>query len=105
MFYALHAQVVEGRVTDEEGTGLLGANVLVKGTLNGTITDFDGNFSLAVSAEDKVSAGSYQPDLRVGFYNTLTYGNVSLGLLFDGQIGGRIYSSTHALMNTGGTIR
>jgi hypothetical protein len=36
---------------------------------------------------------------------TLTYGNVSLGLLFDGQIGGRIYSSTHPLMNTGGTIR
>ena len=51
LFYTLHAQVVEGRVTDEEGMGLFGANVLVKGTLKGTTTDFDGNFSLAISAK------------------------------------------------------
>ena len=59
---------------------------------------------LPLLTSEKVSAGSYQPDLRVGLYNTLTYGNVSLGFLFDGQIGGKIYSRTHALMNTGGTI-
>ena len=54
--------------------------------------------------EEKVSAGSYQPDLRAGIYNTLSVGNFSLGFLFDGQFGGNIYSRTHALMATGGTI-
>lgn len=59
---------------------------------------------LPLLTEEKVSAGSYQPDLRAGIYNTLTVGNFSLGFLFDGQFGGKIYSRTHALMATGGTI-
>ena len=54
--------------------------------------------------EDKVSAGSYQPDLRFGIYNTFGFGDFTFGFLFDGQIGGNIYSRTHALMATGGTI-
>lgn len=59
---------------------------------------------LPLLTEDKVSAGSFQPDLRAGIYNSFTVGNFSLGILFDGQFGGNIYSRTHALMNTGGTI-
>ena len=59
---------------------------------------------LPLLTKDKVSAGSYQPDLRLGLYNTFTVGNFSLGFLFDGQIGGKIYSRSHALYNTGGTI-
>lgn len=42
---------VTGMVTDEQGTPLPGANVVVKGTTNGTQTDFDGNFSLEVGAD------------------------------------------------------
>ncbi len=53
---------------------------------------------------EKVSAGTYQPDFRAGVYNTLSYKNLSLGFLFDGSFGGNIYSRTHALMATGGTI-
>lgn len=37
---------ISGIVTDASGTPLPGATVLVKGTSNGTTTDFDGNFSL-----------------------------------------------------------
>lgn len=31
---------------DANGEPIIGASVLVKGTTNGTITDFDGNFTL-----------------------------------------------------------
>ncbi len=54
--------------------------------------------------EEKVSAGSYQPDFRAGLYNRFRFGNISLGFLFDGQFGGKIYARSHAMYNTGGTI-
>jgi iron complex outermembrane receptor protein len=37
---------IKGHVKDVTGEPIIGANVLVKGTSNGTITDFDGNFVL-----------------------------------------------------------
>lgn len=37
---------VSGKVTDETGEPCVGANVLIKGTTSGTMTDFDGNYSL-----------------------------------------------------------
>lgn len=39
---------VTGHVKDAQGDPVIGANVVVKGTTNGTITDIDGNFSLEV---------------------------------------------------------
>lgn len=39
---------VNGIVKDTSGDGVIGASVLEKGTTNGTITDFDGNFTLQV---------------------------------------------------------
>lgn len=39
---------VQGTVTDEAGETLIGATVQQKGTSNGTVTDFDGNFTLTV---------------------------------------------------------
>ena len=42
------AMVVTGQVTDSNGEPIIGANVVVKGTTAGTITDFDGNYSLDV---------------------------------------------------------
>lgn len=38
---------ISGKVLDEKGEAIIGASILVKGTNNGTITDIDGNFSLA----------------------------------------------------------
>ena len=41
---------VEGIVKDAGGEPIIGASILEKGTTNGTITDFDGNFTLNVSS-------------------------------------------------------
>ncbi|WP_085537010.1 SusC/RagA family TonB-linked outer membrane protein [Massilibacteroides vaginae] len=41
---------VTGTVADIHGEPLLGVNVVEKGTTNGTMTDFDGNYTLEVSA-------------------------------------------------------
>jgi hypothetical protein len=37
---------VQGVVKDQTGEAVIGATVMQKGTSNGTVTDFDGNFSL-----------------------------------------------------------
>ena len=50
---------IEGTVVDATGMPIIGASVLEKGTTNGTITDLDGNFSLAVSSKDAVLQISY----------------------------------------------
>ena len=39
-------QTVTGRIVDNNGEAIIGANVVVKGTTNGTVTDIDGNFSI-----------------------------------------------------------
>lgn len=47
------AQSLKGVIKDNTGEPVIGANVMVKGTTNGTITDFDGNYSLTgVKASD-----------------------------------------------------
>ena len=40
---------INGRVTDTSGLPVIGANIVEKGTANGTVTDLDGHFSLSVS--------------------------------------------------------
>ena len=49
---ALFAQnkTVTGRVTDQSGQGVIAASVMEKGTANGVVTDFDGNYSITVKA-------------------------------------------------------
>ena len=50
---------VTGVVVDGAGIPVIGANVIVKGTTNGTITDFDGNFTLENVPADGVLVVSY----------------------------------------------
>lgn len=40
---------INGTITDASGVPIIGANVVVKGSTTGTVTDIDGNFSLEVS--------------------------------------------------------
>ena len=47
---ALYAQEITGTVVDDLGEGVIGATVKEKGTSNGTVTDFNGNFKLKVKA-------------------------------------------------------
>ncbi|MBQ7421512.1 MAG: TonB-dependent receptor plug domain-containing protein, partial [Prevotella sp.] len=49
---------VHGTVVDEAGETVIGATVKEKGSVNGTVTDFDGNFVISVSA-DAVLSVSY----------------------------------------------
>ena len=47
----MYAQTeITGTIVDETGEGIIGATVMEKGTTNGTVTDFDGNFTLKVEA-------------------------------------------------------
>lgn len=47
----LQQKAINGKVLDAAGEPIIGANVIVKGTTNGTITDIDGNFTLNVPSE------------------------------------------------------
>ncbi|MDF1548071.1 MAG: SusC/RagA family TonB-linked outer membrane protein, partial [Bacteroidales bacterium] len=49
MSFSVSAQTITGKITDENGTGLVGANIIVKGTTNGTISDFNGDYSLKIN--------------------------------------------------------
>ncbi|WP_036145564.1 SusC/RagA family TonB-linked outer membrane protein [Maribacter sp. Hel_I_7] len=49
---------VTGTVADDQGMPIPGASIVVKGTSNGTVTDFDGNFSISVE-EGNVLSVSY----------------------------------------------
>ena len=50
---------VTGQVLDENGEPVIGASVVVKGTTIGTVTDFDGNFTLDVPSNEKHLEISY----------------------------------------------
>ena len=52
-------RTVSGTLTDASGEALIGANVIVKGTTTGTITDFDGNFSIEVPEDASTLVFSY----------------------------------------------
>ncbi|MEP5253594.1 MAG: SusC/RagA family TonB-linked outer membrane protein [Winogradskyella arenosi] len=45
-------RTVSGTVTDPSGLPLPGVNIVVKGTSNGTQSDFDGNYSISVNTGD-----------------------------------------------------
>lgn len=68
---------VSGTVLDELGTPLPGATVLIKGTSEGTQTDFDGNFSIQASPSDilVISYVSYKPqEVTVGNQTSIQVG-------------------------------
>lgn len=73
---------VAGKVTStEDGTGLPGVNVVVKGTTNGTVTDADGNYRLSVPSGGGSLVFSFiglsTSEVEIGDRTTV---DVSLGL-------------------------
>lgn len=65
---------IKGTVVDETGQPVIGANIVVDGTTNGTISDLDGNFMLQVpeKAELRVSyIGYLDQKVKVGTNTTL----------------------------------
>ena len=74
---ALWAQkTITGKVTDDNGEALIGASILVKGTVKGTITDIEGSFTLAIPEGSNVLQISYTgfkaQEVTLGSETTLT---------------------------------
>lgn len=46
---AAQKMVVKGNILDKDNQPIIGANILEKGTSNGTISDLDGNFTLSIT--------------------------------------------------------
>lgn len=47
-------KTINGNVTDENGLPLPGASIIEQGTLNGVVTDFNGNFSIKVAHQNAI---------------------------------------------------
>ena len=66
---------IKGTIKDPDGVPLLGASVMEKNTNNGTITDFDGNYSITVSSQNSILVFSYvglkSKELKVGTQTTI----------------------------------
>lgn len=52
-------RAISGRVVDSKGEPLIGVSVLVKGTTNGGITDFDGNYKITTNEANPILVFSY----------------------------------------------
>ncbi|MCD6396469.1 MAG: TonB-dependent receptor plug domain-containing protein, partial [Spirochaetaceae bacterium] len=50
---------IGGKITDSNGEPLPNANIVEKGTTNGTVSDLDGNYTISVSGKDAVLVVSY----------------------------------------------
>ena len=51
-FVPLQQFIVTGTITDENGFPIAGVNVVEKGTSNGVVSDFDGNYSINVNSSN-----------------------------------------------------
>ncbi len=63
------------------------------------IVDGDG---LPLATEESFNLGNQQPDAMIGFSNTFTYKNISLGFLIDARLGGEIFSGTNLALQESG---
>jgi len=66
--------VLTGTVLDAQGNPIPGVNVIIAGGTSGTVTDFDGNFSLSVNSEDVLdfsSVGFQTQSVLVGEQTTV----------------------------------
>lgn len=54
-----YAATISGTVTDQSGEPLIGVNIQVKGTTTGTVTDFDGQYTLDNVSDDAILVFSY----------------------------------------------
>lgn len=73
--FLMAQRTVTGVITDPEGEPLIGASVLIKGTTTGTVTEFDGTYSLQVEDGSSILVFSYtgfaSQELEVGVSNTI----------------------------------
>lgn len=73
---------VTGKVVGEDGEPVIGASIIVKGTTVGTVTDFDGNFTLDVPSDGKQLVVSY---IGMKSKEVVVSPNVNVTLMSDTQ--------------------
>ncbi|MCD0488193.1 SusC/RagA family TonB-linked outer membrane protein [Pedobacter sp. MC2016-14] len=86
---------VGGAVGDIYGSGYLRAP-------DGQIIHKDG--LPQIDTENFVLQGSSVPDWKAGINNQFTIKNWSFGFLFDGQLGGKVYSFSHSVLASNGKL-
>ncbi|OUR91386.1 hypothetical protein A9Q87_10520 [Flavobacteriales bacterium 34_180_T64] len=67
-------KTISGTISDESGLPLPGVNIVVKGTTNGTQSDFDGNYTIRANAGDILSftyLGLKSQEVTIGTANTI----------------------------------
>src|SRR5690606_25095112 len=57
--YIQQQQLISGKIVDAMGIPLMGASIVEKGNNNGVATNFDGEFSIAISGSDAILVASY----------------------------------------------
>ena len=73
-FVGFAQSTITGVVKDQDNLPLPGASILIKNTTLGTMTDFDGNFSISANADDVIvisMIGMVSQDITVGEQSTL----------------------------------
>lgn len=74
-FLSAQSHQVNGTITADDNEPLPGVNVVEKGTSNGTVADFDGNYSIRVSGQNAIlvfsSIGFATQEISVGSQNVL----------------------------------
>ncbi|HMQ08173.1 MAG TPA: TonB-dependent receptor [Saprospiraceae bacterium] len=80
-------KTVTGKVTDADGDPLIGANITIKNTTTGTITDGSGLFSIQVRGNDDVLIFDYigmkKTEIRVGSQTSIDIKMVESGVQLD----------------------
>ncbi|MGI9542738.1 MAG: carboxypeptidase-like regulatory domain-containing protein [Cyclobacteriaceae bacterium] len=76
-------KTITGTVTTaDDNTGLPGANVFIKGTTTGTVTDVDGNYTIGLPAESEIlvfsSVGYITQEIEIG-----TQSQININLVAD----------------------
>jgi hypothetical protein len=85
---ALAQRKISGKVSSEDGSGgIVGVNVVLKGTTTGTITDFDGNYRLSVPEKGGTLTFSFL-DLKTQNIEIEERSNVDLVMSKDGEVSG-----------------
>src|SRR5688572_26412366 len=77
-FHALAQRTVSGKVSDSEGKGMPGVNVIVKGTSTGTTTNTDGQYNISLGDGSTVLVFSFigyaTQEIDVGTRTTVDVG-------------------------------
>ena len=79
LLFAFGQRTIRGTVNDDSGESLIGANILIQGGCVGTVTDFDGSYSIVVPEDSITLVFSYtgyrSKEINIG---TVSYTHLTL---------------------------